>query len=294
MQRTVGHEQILHVVRLIVFVQHAGLGIAAHARRAHFVNAETGPRNVLEHVDVSCAGGSEHFSGLNGDIAGHGVFVLAPVAVNLQRRNSPRVEFVLVHFDVIVVVRQAFAEAGKGHAPRAGLAQHVLEVHADAGHVGAARPAFAAAAALIAVAAQEILLLGFHVAETRNVNSIGTIAERHFVFVAGHDRRKRPRPCGDPSGYGRVRRCCWPGRWEIPAVAEFSRMRVDSSVARIQKNDAALEFQSASCVCPSITRTPVTLRVAGSKIRLCTTLYGRMVSLPVFIAAGSVEFRLLK
>ena len=54
-------------------------------------------------------------------------------------------------------------------------------------HGRAATPVFAASAALIAVAANEFLLLGFHVAETRNVNSIGAIAKRHFVFVPGHD-----------------------------------------------------------------------------------------------------------
>ena len=51
----------------------------------------------------------------------------------------------------------------------------------------AARPAFAAAAALVAVAAEKFLLFGFHVAEARNVNAVGAIAEGHFVFMAGHD-----------------------------------------------------------------------------------------------------------
>ena len=77
------------------------------------------------------------------------------------------------------------------------------------------------------------------------------------------------------------------------AVAEFNRMRVDSRVAAF-RNTMRLLNSSALFVCPSITRTPVTVRVPGSKIRLCTTLKGRTVSLPVFIAAGSVELRLLK
>ena len=49
-----------------------------------------------------------------------------------------------------------------------------------------------------------------------------------------------------------------------------------------------------SRVCPSITRTPVIFRFLESNIRLCTTLCGRTVTLPVLSAAGKVEFRLLK
>src|SRR6202011_1088867 len=35
-------------------------------------------------------------------------------------------------------------------------------------------------------AAQKIFLPDFYVAEARNINSVGTIAERNFVFVARH------------------------------------------------------------------------------------------------------------
>jgi len=35
------------------------------------------------------------------------------------------------------MVRQAFAEAAEAHVPLAGLAQRVLEVDADAGHIDA-------------------------------------------------------------------------------------------------------------------------------------------------------------
>src|SRR5579863_1861353 len=107
----VGDEKILHVMRLIVFVQDAGFGIAAHAGGSHFVNAESGTGNILEGVDVAAAGGGQHFAGLGGDIARHGMFVVAPIAVNFQGRNSPRVELVLVHFDPVGVIRQTFAEA---------------------------------------------------------------------------------------------------------------------------------------------------------------------------------------
>src|SRR6516164_2035787 len=102
--------------------------------------------------------------------------------MDLQRRNSPSVQLVLVHFHPVAVIRQAFAESAEGHAPWSRLAQHLLEVHADAGHVDPAVPAFAAAAALIAVAARKVLLLGFHVTESRHVNPVGAVAEWHLVF----------------------------------------------------------------------------------------------------------------
>src|SRR5437660_7920941 len=76
-------------------------------------------------------------------------------------------------------------------------------------------------------------------------------------------------------------------------VAEFSRMRVDSSVEAQRKNTRALNSMGPFD-CASMTRTPLTRRVFGSKIRLWTTLYGRMVKRPVFCAAGRVELRLLK
>ena len=106
--------------------------------------------------------------------------------MNFQRGNAPGVEFFLVHFDVVVVIGEALAETADAHVPGAGHFQRVLEFRAEAAHAHAAGPAVAAAAALIAVAADEILVLGFYVSKARDVDAIGAIAERHFVFVAGH------------------------------------------------------------------------------------------------------------
>ena len=106
--------------------------------------------------------------------------------MNLQSGNAPGVDFAFFNFDVIAVIRQALAETAETHAPRTGHLQRVLEFRAKTDHRRAARPSVAASAALIAVAAQEIRLLGFYVSEARNVNAVGAIAERHFVFVAGH------------------------------------------------------------------------------------------------------------
>ena len=70
-------------------------------------------------------------------------------------------------------------------------------------------------------------------------------------------------------------------------------MRADSS-AEAHRNTIRPRNSMVSRVCPSITRTPVIFRVLESNIRLCTTLCGRTVTLPVVSAAGKVEFRLLK
>src|SRR5260370_41976557 len=57
---------------------------------------------------------------------------------------------------------------------------------ADANFAYAARPAVAAAAALVAVTAQKIFLPGLYVSKARDVNAVGAVAERHFIFMAGH------------------------------------------------------------------------------------------------------------
>src|SRR6266704_3144283 len=130
--------------------------------------------------------GGEHFRALNGDVPGHGALVFTPITVNFQRGNIPGIELTLVDFDIVAVIWQAFAKAAYSHAPGAGHLQSVLEFRAEAGHPHAAGPAVAATAALIAVAAKEVFVFGFDVAETRDVNTIGAVAERHFVLMAGH------------------------------------------------------------------------------------------------------------
>ncbi len=162
---------------LIVFVEHGRFWIAAHARGAHFVDRQPRRSDFLEHVNVLGARGGEHFRGLNGDVPGHGALVFAPVTVNFQRGNTPGIELVLVDFDIVAVIWQAFAKTTHSHAPGAGHLQNVLEFRAEAGHPHAAGPAVAAAAALIAVAAKEVFVFGFDVAETRDVDAVGAVAE---------------------------------------------------------------------------------------------------------------------
>src|ERR1700719_4272151 len=69
--------------------------------------------------------------------------------------------------------------------PRARLAECRLEIGSETCRVNAARPAFAVRAALVPIAAKE-LLLRFYISEPRNINSVGAIAEFIFVFVTGN------------------------------------------------------------------------------------------------------------
>src|SRR5258708_25555010 len=76
-------------------------------------------------------------------------------------------------------------------------------------------------------------------------------------------------------------------------VAELRRMRVDSRVESQIKKMRALNSRGI-LDCASMTRTPLTRRGFESKIKLWTTLYGRMVKRAVFFAAGKVEIRAVR
>src|SRR5262249_50272065 len=130
----------------------------------------------------------ENLRSLNCDVARHCFLVVSPLAIERKRRYPPRVGLVFINFHVVAVIRQTFAKAAESHVPWPRFLQHVLEIHAKSAHVTAAAPALAASAALVAVTANKSLLfcLCVNVAESRNVNSIRTIAKRHFVFMAGH------------------------------------------------------------------------------------------------------------
>ena len=48
----IGHEHVLHIVRLAVFVQHRSLRIAPHARGAEFVNDHAAVRDPVRMAAV--------------------------------------------------------------------------------------------------------------------------------------------------------------------------------------------------------------------------------------------------
>src|SRR4029077_11182610 len=63
----------------------------------------------------------------------------------------------------------------------------MLEVGTETCISQATSPIFAIGAALITVAAQKFSLLGGDIAEARDVDAVGAIAEGHLVLMAGHD-----------------------------------------------------------------------------------------------------------
>src|ERR1035437_5502318 len=81
--------------------------------------------------------------------------------------------------------------------------------------------------------------------------------------------------------------------FENSGVEEFSRMRTDSR-AEAHRKIALARNSIVARVLASMTRTAVAFRERASKLRLCTTLCGRKVILPVFSAAGRVAVQALK
>src|SRR5260370_25006033 len=120
---------------------------------------------------------------MGGDAPGHDAFVFVPGAIDFQGGDSPRVKLFLVDLDIIIVIGQAFAETANAHAPGAGHFQGIFEIGADANFAYAARPAVAAAAALVAVTAQQLFLPGLYVSKSRDVNAFVPGAESVLILM---------------------------------------------------------------------------------------------------------------
>src|SRR5258705_4991747 len=116
----------------------------------------------MKYRNVSGTRRRYHLGCLHGDIARHGPLVVAPGAIDFYGGDAPGIQLVLLHFEVVVVIGEAFAETADAHAPLAGLLQRILEIRAETAHVHPAGPSFAGSTALINVAADQILVLRFH------------------------------------------------------------------------------------------------------------------------------------
>src|SRR5205823_10957031 len=125
------------------------------AGRAHLMDAQPrlGAKAVLAigviRTHVLDPRGLEHFGGRGGHILPHGELVVAPRAVNAEHRDPELVGLVRER-DVVLGARQALAERGHAHRPAPRVVQLAFELHAEPGLAGAARPALATRAALIA------------------------------------------------------------------------------------------------------------------------------------------------
>src|SRR6185312_14418515 len=117
----------------------------------------------------------------------HRHFVLSPLMTDVHGRDTPRIDLVLVQLHVVLVIRQALAKAAKGKAPGSGTTKLMLELDAKAGHLASAHPVCARTAALEAIAAHKIRKGIMHVAEARDINAVGTVADLHAIFVTRND-----------------------------------------------------------------------------------------------------------
>ena len=136
-----------------------------------------------ERLDVPRPGRGKHLRRRDRHVLQQGAFILAPDATDPEHGNSPGIHFGLVEFDKIFVVGQTLAEPVERHVPRPGTAEGVLEIRAEAAHLHPALPLGTAGASLKTVPSQKQRMLLLHVAEARNVNSIGTVSQRDVIFV---------------------------------------------------------------------------------------------------------------
>src|SRR3989344_3133042 len=184
-RRPVGDVDVLAGVDLVVGVQHRGLGIAAHSRRTHFVDAEARGIALVAREDLLEARRLQHLGRRRGHVLAHRLLVLADGDVEGQGGQAVLVGLGLVEGHAVIGVGQDLAEAAQAEHPRARLAERglALGAHARDGAV----PALAARAALVAVAAQEIgpgRGLVTEVAEARDVDAVGPAAGIVAVEIA--------------------------------------------------------------------------------------------------------------
>src|SRR3989449_980176 len=108
--RAVDDKQVPDVVRLLKLVQHRGLGIVAHARRAQLVDRPPLREPFLVRPHNLDPGRLEHFAAGRDHVLGHLALVVREVIVEAQHRDPPGVLRLGIQVDVALVARQDFAE----------------------------------------------------------------------------------------------------------------------------------------------------------------------------------------
>src|SRR5438876_8501285 len=186
----VGDEQVRHVVRLVVRVEHRRLWITAHACRPHLVHAEAGRPVVIVRLDAPAPRGLEHLRRLTLHVLADRPLVLAPRAVDAQQWDPPLVLPLRVQVHVVLVARQALAVSLQRHPPRSRLAQALLQVRAQARLRRAAAPSLTTRSRLDPIASEEadlLLSVRAEVAEPRDVGPRGPPAVDVLVLETGDD-----------------------------------------------------------------------------------------------------------
>src|SRR5262245_42369169 len=117
---------------LVPFIQDRGFGIVAHPGRTHFMNSLSWRRRsrISPCRDILAAASLQHFSRLMTDLSVHRKFVLIPGGGYMRNWNAPLVDNMLVHFHLVLVVRQALSGAPQAHLPWSQLLHGFLELNA--------------------------------------------------------------------------------------------------------------------------------------------------------------------
>src|SRR6476620_10651639 len=147
------------------------------------MNREPGSVVLDKGLNVLSACRGKHLRGGDRHILQQGPFILAPHTADLDRGNSPGINFSFVDSDRVVVVGQALSEPVEPHVPWPGTAQGVLEIRSEAAHINSAVPLGTAGAALKTVPSQKLRMLFLHIAETWNVSSVGAVSQGDVIFV---------------------------------------------------------------------------------------------------------------
>src|SRR5882724_8266868 len=176
-------EQVFDVVRLLVLIEDRGFRIVAHARGAHFVDGPTLGQDAVAGMDDFKSGGLKHFLGGVPHVLGHLVFVVAEFVMEAQRGNAPFVLHDGIEVHIIFIAGQDFAKRSHTDLRALVLANLFLEGRAETVDVGAAGKHRTSAAALKAVATDEVGAFLSEIAKTRNVKSAGAAVVERWWFA---------------------------------------------------------------------------------------------------------------
>src|SRR5205809_4440004 len=168
--RAVDDKQVPDVMRLLKLVQHRGLGIVAHARRAQLVDRPPLREHFLVRPHNLDPGRLEHFAARRDHVLGHLALVVREVIVEAQHRDPPGVLRLGIQVDVALVARQDFAEGPHTDECPGMIAHAPFELAAEARRVHDVRREHGMAAVpLVAVASDEPGLAVLQVPEAGDV-----------------------------------------------------------------------------------------------------------------------------
>src|SRR5579871_547770 len=158
--------------------------VTPHTRRSHFVNREARRIVVIVGLYIARAGGCAHLGSGNRHILLHSLLVFPMGAVNSDGRDSPGVDRVLINFKIVVMIRQALAEAIESEPPWPALSQRLFELRAEGDLLHTALPTLLRSSALESVAAQEVRMLRLHITKTRHINTVRTPPKLGAILIA--------------------------------------------------------------------------------------------------------------